>query len=108
MLPTLSLTLIAHLFAGHPGDPSAPHQADDSLQCGNRLVTMGDMKSEVFVKCGSPAFQEKRTEVRQQGRTLVSVTVDVWTYNLGPYMFMRTLTFENGRLREIQASSQGK
>lgn len=102
------LALLAHLVTGHAGQPAAPHQADDGLQCSARLVNRGDTKPEVFSKCGRPTFQDQRTEVRLQGSTLVTITVDVWTYNNGPRSFLRTLTFENGRLVEIRAGSQGK
>lgn len=108
MISIPSLALLAHLVTGHAGQPAAPHQADDGLQCGARLVNRGDTKPGVLSKCGRPTFQDQRTEVRLQGNTLVTVTIDVWTYNLGPRSFPRTLTFENGRLVEIWASSHGK
>jgi hypothetical protein len=104
VLTLLSLSLVAHLVAGQLGAPAAPHRADDGLQCGSHLITVGDLKSQVFLACGAPLLHEQRTEERPQGSTTVSVTIDVWTYDRGPYSFLRTLTFENGRLVEILAS----
>lgn len=108
MIAIPSLALLVHLVAGHAGHPAALHQADDGLQCDARLVTLGDTKPGVFTKCGRPTFQDQRTEVRTQGSTLVTVTIDIWTYDLRPRVFPRTLTFENGTLVEIRAGSHGK
>jgi hypothetical protein len=100
VLTLLSLTLLAHLVSGQVGASAAARSADDGFQCGNRLVTIGDLKSEVLLLCGSPLVRDQHTEARGTG----AVTVDVWTYDAGPHTFLRTLTFENGRLVEILAS----
>jgi hypothetical protein len=55
---------------------------------------------------GEPEAREERPEKRyfrvfREGQffeVLQEVTVEEWTYNLGPTMFIRTLRFENGHL----------
>lgn len=103
MIPLFSLALLAHLVSGQVGAPASPRQADDGFQCGNRLITLGDLKSDVLLVCGSPLIRDQHREVRGEGRERVTVLIDVWTYDAGPHSFLRTLTFENGRLVEILA-----
>jgi hypothetical protein len=99
----LSLALLAQLAAGPIGTFAAPRRADDGLQCGNRLITVGDLKSEVLFVCGSPLTREQHLEIRRVGSSVVTVNVDVWTYDPGAGSFLRVLTFEDGRLVEILA-----
>jgi hypothetical protein len=108
VIPLLSLALLAHLVSGQVGAPAAPRQADDGFQCGNRLITLGDLKSEVLFVCGSPLLRDQHREVRGEGNARVTVLIDVWTYDAGPHRFLRTLTFENGRLVEILAARMAR
>ncbi len=34
----------------------------DSMECGNRLISDGDKKYEVLLKCGKPFFKEETGE----------------------------------------------
>ncbi len=106
-------------------------QAETSFafRCGTSLVNVGATKHEVIHKCGEPTYIESRVEERilkdfpppyeYQPKTpyyrqyrepyLIKeyVTIDIWTYNLGPNRFIRYLTFENGILREITIGDRG-
>ena len=96
------------------------------FRCGTKLISEGDLKARVIAECGEPANIEVWEEVRV-GRDFYRslfpererdryrepllikqyVTVEEWTYNRGPYRFMRHLLFENGRLREITTGQYG-
>jgi hypothetical protein len=58
-----------------------------------------------------PDSQEQRyetvTEKIAGGRRQVGVSVDEWTFNLGPTQFMRILTFRNGELVDISTGERG-
>ena len=86
-----------------------------AMRCGNQLVLIGDRNHDVLRKCGEPDEREERPEKRyfrvfREGgffEVLQEVTVEQWTYNLGPNMFIRILRFENGRLVEIETGEYG-
>lgn len=97
-----------------------------AFRCGNSLVEVGDRKSEVMRQCGPPTWVDswdedrlerfyappyttgtKQQTVRVPIFTNVRVTVEEWTYNLGPTQFMRILRFENGKLIDIATGDYG-
>lgn len=97
-----------------------------AFRCGNKLVSVGDTKSEVLNTCGQPNWVDSWEEERlfrgtgqaliNKGQnfgaqvpvaTLIRVTIEEWTYNLGPTQFIRILRFENGRLRDIETGDYG-
>lgn len=100
----------------------------DSMRCGNKLVSIGDRKAEVLIKCGEPMLREtiaieqkaeyaelalkypllykhgllKNEEGMVIGKdTSVTYSVDQWTYHLGQGKFLRTLIFKGGQLVAI-------
>ena len=86
--------------------------ASDTMRCGNRLVSLGDNKAEVLIKCGSPAWKDAWTDEVINGvntSTAVCVTTDRerWVYNFGHNKFLRFLSFENGRLEKITTGDYG-
>lgn len=92
--------------------------ADDSFRCGTKLVVEGETKAQVQSKCGDPDDTETRTILRRpivwvHGRPLyvgdgmLEVPVETWTYNLGPYKFMRLVRFIDGRVDEIETLGYG-
>lgn len=100
-----------------------------AFRCGTALVNLGDRIPEVIQKCGEPdyidSWQEERISrdyssprefdpktyyYRRNRKPLLVkefVTIDIWTYNLGPNRFIRYLTFENGILTEITTGDRG-
>lgn len=78
--------------------------ADESMRCGQRLVSCGEPIGEVSRKCGPPSSTERHYEYNQDG---TGSTVDTWVYNRGAQELVRILTFVNGRLRHIEVGGYG-
>lgn len=90
----------------------------DDLRCGDRLVSEGDKAAVVRERCGAPS--ETRVErklvpavIWRDGRAIRlpggdrEVTVEFWTYNLGPNRLMRQVKLEEGVVVEIKALGYG-
>lgn len=90
----------------------------DDLRCGDRLVSEGDKAALVRERCGAPS--ETRVErklvpalIWRDGRPIRlpggdrEVTVEFWTYNLGPNRLMRQVKLEEGVVVEIKALGYG-
>jgi hypothetical protein len=83
-----------------------------AFQCGDRIVSTGDTKAEVIMKCGEPTLKDSREEsiiekIDANTKQKKTITIDEWTYNLGPDSFIRILRFENGKLVDIQTGNYG-
>jgi len=80
-------------------------------RCDFNSFALGSTSAEVRTRCGAPDSQEQHyetvTEKIAGGRRQVSVSVDEWTFNLGPTQFMRILTFRNGVLVDIATGERG-
>ena len=76
----------------------------DSFYCGPKLVEVGDTRLDVRARCGAATMEDRRIEQRKDGSI---VTVDEWTYNLGPYRFTPTFRFEDGTLVHIEVGDYG-
>jgi hypothetical protein len=86
--------------------------ASDTLRCGNRLVSVGDNKAEVLIKCGSPAWKDDWTDQiitnpNSVDASRLSIDRERWVYNFGHNSFLRFLLFENGRLVNIATGGYG-
>lgn len=88
---------------------SFPAVALDSMQCGSRLVSVGDSQQEVLDICGQPdatsgLVQTNHpppiTPVGPQGVELNPNVV--WIYSAAPGRMSKSLTFEGGALRVIR------
>ena len=104
-------------------------EAFDSIRCGNSLVSVGDRKAEVLLKCGEPLLREtiavsenaqntelalknpllyKHGMLRDNSGTIIdaesSITepIDQWTYHRGNGHFIQYLIFKGGRLEAIE------
>lgn len=102
-------------------------QTEGSMRCGGRIIALGDSTYKVLRECGKPSWVSSHQEERvswdtykpnlldstpqQKYRTPLFtkeyVTVEEWTYNLGPAQFIRYLTFENDRLVSIETGDYG-
>jgi hypothetical protein len=84
----------------------------DQHECGGPIVVIGDLKSDVLMKCGEPALKDAHQEEFGErvgnglGQT-VYVTVEEWTYNYGPNRFVRIFTFTNGKVSDIKTGGYG-
>ena len=106
-----------------------PASYADSMRCGNKLVSNGDSKAEILLKCGEPLTREtiaieENTEYAELAlkypllykhgllknkrgavigkETTVTQNIDQWTYHLGQGKFLRILYFEGGKLVAIE------
>jgi hypothetical protein len=75
--------------------------------CSGARISVGDLKQDVLVRCGQPTASEVHAEARERGARTVYDTVEDWVYDLGPAIFVRTFTFRNGRLQQIQTGGYG-
>ena len=66
--------------------------------CGGASVSVGDSPASVRAKCGPPAFINKGTqEIR-----LPPNSIQILTYNNGPFQPKTVLTFSQGKLTSIK------
>ncbi len=85
----------------------------ETFRCGDRVVSLGDTKADVVIKCGDTDLKDSHEEsiiksIDPFTKQKVTVIVDEWTYNLGPDSLIRILRFENGKLVDIKTGGYGK
>lgn len=103
--------------------------AEANMRCGSKLISIGDSKAEVLVKCGEPLLKEA-VAVKEESKRIdipltsepnvgagnsaddsdpavvrrketITKTVDQWTYNQGSGKLLKILTFEGSELVAI-------
>lgn len=90
----------------------------DGFRCGTRLVVDGTVRSQVRAWCGEPTDVVEKTILRPPlvwrygrpyylGNGVIEVTVETWTYNLGPSKLMRRIRFEDGEVVDIETLGYG-
>jgi hypothetical protein len=67
---------------------------------------------DLSMRCGEPAWRDKWEEVireRSDDDTArnVYITVEDWTYNLGPNQFLRIFTLRNGKVADMRTGGYG-
>lgn len=118
-LPFRSLLVAACVvLAGAP----APAIAQDSLRCGSKLVSRGDGKDKVRTLCGEPTAISVQGAIRRApryeygygynryvyyGPGWIELSVEIWTYNLGPSKLLRKLRFVGDELEQITTDGYG-
>jgi hypothetical protein len=87
---------------------AAGARADDTVRCGNALITVGMVEPQVLAKCGQPKHKdvtEVPQRVRRSGGTsavIGTLRVERWTYDRGYGQFPALLTFTDGKLKSIE------
>ncbi len=89
---------------------ASPSAAAQSFRCKSDLVSVGDSRASVVLKCGEPVVKDafcKPVEAPLAGTpgnpvVVPCESVDEWTYNPGYGQFMTTLRFEGGKLVAIR------
>ena len=81
--------------------------------CDDRVLSVGDTKADILVKCGEPFYksshhEELKEKFDDSSSRKVIVTVEEWTYNFGPRQFMRIITFRNGIVADIRTGDYGR
>ena len=100
-----------------PGLLLASVATADSLRCGSKVITEGDLIEEVRQYCGDPT-ETKRTWMTRKprfeygGREIPfegseDVPVDLWTYDFGPNKLMRRIRFVAGKVDSIETLEHG-
>ncbi len=105
----LKNAVVSEIRTGNYGYPAETNPVPG--ECGRQVVSIGDSKLDVLAKCGEPTIrdshvEEERGTPEDPGRK-VYITVEEWTYNLGPNRFIRILTFRNSRLTDIKTAGYG-
>lgn len=94
-----------------------------SIRCQGRIISPGDRKYEVLVKCGEPddvesrEVYEYRWKKRHRGaakgkydesyRIEIPILIETWTYDFGPTRLIRYLHFKNDTLVNITTGERG-
>ncbi len=85
-----------------------PAAALDTLRCGNDLIRVGMVAPQVVAKCGQPTTKTvENVPVRVRRPNGLSGTVGVahiehWVYDRGFGKFPARLTFDEGKLKQIE------
>lgn len=98
------LIFCAILFAGRPA------HSGGGLRCGNKLVSVGDHRAQVYALCGEPDsvaiyYYHRYNDGPYHNHQDVQVTE--YIYNFGPNKFMRQLRFVGGKLKSIELIGYG-
>ena len=88
----------------------APVDAQASIRCGNRLVSVGDSAIELRARCGEPDDVQRFSDIRvlfgTRGlRRERLVEIEEWVYLLGSGRIPRLVRLENGRVRGIETAT---
>jgi hypothetical protein len=83
-----------------------------SMSCAGGVIAPGDRSYDVLAKCGSPNDIESHQEevilrADADTREKLFITVEEWTYDLGPTQFIRIVTIKNGTVTHIQETHYG-
>lgn len=108
---TLRNGVISSIRSGQYG--TGKEQAQPGPGCGDRVISVGDSKADILIKCGEPLYKESHQEELKErfegsGSRTVTVTVEEWTYNFGPQRFTRIITFRNGQVVDIRTGGYGR
>lgn len=81
----------------------APDGLTAGMRCGENLIERGFTFFEVLERCGKPDLEYAWDTRYVPG---VEARVTEWVYEQGSNRFRRVLTFEEGRLRNIELRSK--
>ena len=78
--------------------------AEGAMRCGSSIISVGDTKSEMLMKCGTPISTDVKTTVteNENGTKSVIQTGEIFTIDMGKDKFMALMTVENGIITRIK------
>jgi len=81
-------------------------------RCEDKIISVGDMGGELLVKCGEPDWKQSHAEefieaIDKDSKRKSLVTVDEWTYNLGPNRFTRIFKLRDGKVVDVRSGGYG-
>jgi hypothetical protein len=110
----VGLVAVALVAAAMP-----PPSAAQTFKCRDDLVSVGDSRATVLLKCGEPVARDtvcrplpapspRPASGVRPGQIVPCENVDEWTYNAASGQFMTTLRFAEGRLVAIEYGERVK
>jgi hypothetical protein len=90
--------------------PSALGAAE--YRCADTIISAGDTSGELLMKCGEPDWKQSHTEEiietpDKDSRRKTIISVDEWTYNLGPDRFIRIFKLRDGKVVDVGSGGYG-
>jgi hypothetical protein len=90
--------------------------ADDGMGCEGGIVSVGDSRLDLLGKCGEPTHVESRQAQRtewvgdriQGAARTVTITVETWTYDLGPGRLVQYARLEAGKVIDVRSGGYGR
>jgi hypothetical protein len=82
--------------------------ADDVIRCKGALVRSGMVTQEVLDRCGEPKAKEiesvpiRARRANGSSGVVGATQIERWTYDRGAGQFPALLTFESGKLKNIE------
>ena len=103
----LSLTIALLLVALLPSFLMAAE-----YRCADKIISVGDARADLLMKCGEPDWKQSHSEeiietIDKDSKRKTIVSVDEWTYNLGPDRFMRIFKLRDGKVVDVQSGGYG-
>ncbi len=81
-------------------------------RCADKIISVGDSSAELYLKCGEPDWKQSNNEevvtrdvYDEKHKTII--TVEEWTYNLGPDRFTRIFAIRDGRVTDVRSGGYG-
>ncbi|WP_320151085.1 DUF2845 domain-containing protein [uncultured Tolumonas sp.] len=83
---------------------SMPALAEGSMRCGSSIISVGDTKTEMLMKCGTPMSTDVKTTLikNENGTQSVVQTGEIFTMDMGKDKFVALVTIENGVITHIE------
>ncbi len=106
----MKIMLVLNVFVFIVLLPVPGHAGDYS--CADKIISVGDMSSELLMRCGEPDWKQSHTEeiietVDKDNKRKTVIPVEEWTYDNGPDRFTRIFTLRGGRVAEIRTGDYG-
>ena len=79
----------------------------ESISCNHNYVYVGDDRTILESKCGSPDSESSRVEIRRQGGNSQAITIYTLTYNCGEYRHIKKVVVENDMIVRIYSADIG-
>lgn len=77
--------------------------AEGAIRCGNSLVSVGDSKVELLMKCGQPLTVDTRTVfVEDNYHNRIAVQKEILTIDQGDDKFLGIVTIDSGKIINIE------
>jgi hypothetical protein len=78
--------------------------AEGVMRCGSSIISVGDSKTKMLMKCGAPVSTDVKTTETESESGVKSIiqTGEILTMDMGKDKFMAVATVENGVITHIE------